>query len=118
MVMVFKATLSTLCHERILTLVVIGTECIGSCKFNYHMITITTYPHEKYVLLICYKRIHEPTSNTLLFPIIITFCVELDFPSGFLKKRKKKLFFIMSLLANSVYILYIFYIHFIYRKIV
>ena len=49
-----------------------------------------TAPH---VFLTCYRRIHEPTSNTLLFPIIITFCVELDFPSGFLKKRTKKLFF-------------------------
>jgi hypothetical protein len=27
-----------------LTLVVIGTDCIGSCKFNYHTITSTTVP--------------------------------------------------------------------------
>ncbi len=26
------------------TLVVIGTDCTGSCKSNYHMITITTAP--------------------------------------------------------------------------
>jgi len=26
------------------TLVVIGTDCIGSCKFNYHMITTTMAP--------------------------------------------------------------------------
>jgi hypothetical protein len=26
------------------TLVVIGTDCIGSCKFNYHTITTTTAP--------------------------------------------------------------------------
>ena len=34
---------STPCHERDLntTLVVIGTDCIGSCKSNYHTITIT-----------------------------------------------------------------------------
>ena len=29
------------------TLVVIGTDCIGSCKSNYHTITTTTAP-EKY----------------------------------------------------------------------
>ena len=27
------------------TLVVIGTDCIGSCKSNYHMITTTTTPN-------------------------------------------------------------------------
>jgi len=27
------------------TSVVIGTECIGSCKSNYHTITATTTPH-------------------------------------------------------------------------
>jgi hypothetical protein len=27
------------------TLVVIGTDCTGSCKSNYHMITTTTPPH-------------------------------------------------------------------------
>ena len=32
---------------KILTLVVIGTDCIGSCKSNYHTITTTTAP-EKY----------------------------------------------------------------------
>jgi hypothetical protein len=26
------------------TLVVLGTDCTGSCKTNYHMITITTVP--------------------------------------------------------------------------
>jgi hypothetical protein len=26
------------------TLVVIGTDCIGSCTSNYHMITVTTAP--------------------------------------------------------------------------
>jgi hypothetical protein len=29
---------STPCHE-LITLVVIGTDCTGSCKSNYHMIT-------------------------------------------------------------------------------
>jgi hypothetical protein len=27
------------------TLVVIGTDCTGNCKSNYHMITTTTIPH-------------------------------------------------------------------------
>jgi hypothetical protein len=36
---------STPRHERnSTTLVVIGTDCIYSCKFNYHTITITTTP--------------------------------------------------------------------------
>ena len=29
---------------KLTTLVVIGTDCIGSCKFNYHTITITMVP--------------------------------------------------------------------------
>ena len=29
------------------TLVVIGTDCIGSCKSNYHTITTTTAPHRR-----------------------------------------------------------------------
>ena len=29
-------------------LVVIGTDCIGSCKSNYHMITATTSPNNRY----------------------------------------------------------------------
>ena len=40
---------STPRHERDLnsqlTLVVIGTDCTGSCKSNYHMIMTTTAPH-------------------------------------------------------------------------
>ena len=30
------------------TLVMIGTDCIGSCKSNYHMITATTAPNPIY----------------------------------------------------------------------
>jgi hypothetical protein len=30
------------------TSVVIGTDCIGSCKSNYHMITATTAPSNVY----------------------------------------------------------------------
>ena len=36
---------STPCHERdslLTTSVVIGTDCIGNCKSNYHTITATT----------------------------------------------------------------------------
>ena len=28
-------------------IVVIGTDCIGSCKFNYHMITTTSAPFQQ-----------------------------------------------------------------------
>ena len=38
---------STPCHERdslLTTSVVIGTDCIGNCKSNYHTITVTTAP--------------------------------------------------------------------------
>ena len=31
---------------KLTTLVVIGTDCIGSCKSNYHMITATTAPEK------------------------------------------------------------------------
>jgi hypothetical protein len=40
------------------TLVVIGTDCTGSCKFYYHTITITTAPINcqwHYLLIICFK---------------------------------------------------------------
>ena len=30
---------------KLTTLVVMGTDCIGSCKSNYHMIKITTVPN-------------------------------------------------------------------------
>jgi hypothetical protein len=42
---------STLRHDtgfELTTLVVIGTDCIGSCKSNYHMITATTAPNNRY----------------------------------------------------------------------
>jgi len=34
------------------TLVVIGIDCIGSCKFNYHTITTTTAPNIGYVFVV------------------------------------------------------------------
>ena len=43
-----NVVLSTPCHERgfeLTTLVVIGTDCIGRCKCNYHSITSATAPH-------------------------------------------------------------------------
>jgi hypothetical protein len=45
---------STPRHERVFELtilVVIGTDCIGSCKFNYHTITTMTAP-ENYLFMI------------------------------------------------------------------
>jgi hypothetical protein len=33
------------------TLVVIDTDCIGSCKFNYHTITTMTTPYNNYNLV-------------------------------------------------------------------
>ena len=41
---------TTILHKRspITTLVVIGTDCIGSCKSNYHKITITTGPQSDF----------------------------------------------------------------------
>ena len=35
------------------TLVVIGTDCIGNCKSNYHKITVTTAPNPKRVCKKC-----------------------------------------------------------------
>jgi len=32
---------------KLTTLVVIGTDCTGSCKYNYHTITTTVAPHYK-----------------------------------------------------------------------
>ena len=39
------------------TLVVIGTDCISSCKFNYHTITTTTAPLKMYVPLLMQSAI-------------------------------------------------------------
>ena len=38
------------------TSVVIGTDCIGSCKFNYHTITATTAP--KKLVVVVYTRVN------------------------------------------------------------
>ncbi len=49
----YNVVSSTLCHERDSNsqpLAVIGTDCIGSCKFNYH--TITTAPEAEYMLFV------------------------------------------------------------------
>jgi hypothetical protein len=43
--MVFNATLnniSVISIFELTTSVVIGTDCMGSCKFNYHTLTATT----------------------------------------------------------------------------
>ena len=39
-------------------LVVIGTDCIGSCKSNYHTIMITTAPTEKGVIMTLLPNTH------------------------------------------------------------
>jgi hypothetical protein len=39
------------------TLVVIGTDCISSCKFNYHTITTMTAPLKMYVPLLMQSAI-------------------------------------------------------------
>ena len=40
----YKISASPWSGFELTTLVVIGTDCIGSCKSNYHMITTTTIP--------------------------------------------------------------------------
>jgi len=44
--MLFRVHFSWARFERT-TLAVIGTDCIGSCKSNYHTITVTTAPSKK-----------------------------------------------------------------------
>ena len=45
--------------------VVIGTDCIGSCKSNYHMITVTTAPaHLVPIWMITDKWIKRPPNIT------------------------------------------------------
>jgi hypothetical protein len=41
------------------TLVAIGTDCIGSCKFNYHTITAMTAPRVKINYFIHYVYLHH-----------------------------------------------------------
>jgi len=42
-IMLYRVHLARMGFE-LATLVVIGTDCIGSCKSNYHMITTMTVP--------------------------------------------------------------------------
>jgi len=44
---------------KLTTLVVIGTDCIGSCKFNYHLITATTAPRVKVNVFIHYVYLYH-----------------------------------------------------------
>ena len=51
----------------LLTLVVIDTDCIGSCKSNYHTITTTTVPswfHDRWMLYT--KRVYEHLLTILM----------------------------------------------------
>jgi len=38
-------------YRELTTSVVIGTDCIGSCQFNYHMITATMVPYGWSILI-------------------------------------------------------------------
>jgi hypothetical protein len=42
----------------LITLVVIGTDCTGSCKSNYHMSTTMTAPRTYYTWLVGQKRMY------------------------------------------------------------
>ena len=44
--MLYRVHLACAAFE-LTTSVVIGTDCIGSCKSNYHIITTTTAPHKE-----------------------------------------------------------------------
>jgi hypothetical protein len=50
---------------KLTTLVVIGTDCIGNCKSNYHMITTTmaTLGISKWTLIIKYKNMLEKSEK-------------------------------------------------------
>ena len=69
--MVFKATFNNILAIslrsvnamngfKLITLVVIGTDCIGSCKSNYHTTTTTTAP--LVIELYTFKLVQEVTS--------------------------------------------------------
>ena len=49
------------------TLVVIGTDCKGSCKSNFHTITITTHPCPKVHTLFCHDQ--HITDSQLFFVV-------------------------------------------------
>ena len=52
------------------TLVVIGSDCIGSCKSNYHTITATTAP--QYLLTLKCIQLHQNILHYLLtFSVIV-----------------------------------------------
>jgi hypothetical protein len=59
-VMLFRVHLAWVGFE-LITLVVIGTDCIGSCQSNYHMIKIMTVPNSSLpvfihvIELLCYN---------------------------------------------------------------
>ena len=51
----------------LITLVVMGTDCIGSCKSNYHRITITTAPYCDLIYKLSYKGINR---DEIYFPFL------------------------------------------------
>ena len=48
-------------ENRTHNLVMIGTDCIGSCKSNYHTITTTTVPKLQFMILRLETVQNEPT---------------------------------------------------------
>jgi len=48
-IMLYRVHLAWMGYE-LTMLVVIGIDCIGSCKFNYHTITTTTTPLKRIIL--------------------------------------------------------------------
>jgi hypothetical protein len=51
-IMLYRLHLAWMGFE-LTTLVVIGTDCIGSCKSNYHTITTATAPHSTWTVIVC-----------------------------------------------------------------
>jgi len=49
----------------------IGTDCTGSCKSNYHTITTTTVPYEKGIATGSKQTIQQKIPNILWQSIII-----------------------------------------------
>ena len=81
---------------KLATLEVIGSDCTGSCKSNYHKITTTMAPHQMGVNYYCNKllnctpmnfckitkiAIHNYSNNKTNFLFCISFCEMPIFPS-------------------------------------
>jgi hypothetical protein len=58
-------------ESQLTTLVVTGTDCIGSCKSIYHMITTTTAHNNMHVLSLALNWAHATTFH-LIYQFILT----------------------------------------------